>query len=118
MSVEEGLQRYRALPGVESVDKNYVRRIGGVPNDPSFGSQCGLQNIGQNGGTSGADIHATAAWDLSTGIRDFVVMVIDTGIDYHHQDLADNMWRNAADCYNDGIDHDGNGYINDCYGSR
>jgi hypothetical protein len=80
------------------------------------GSLWGLQNNGQGGGTPGVDICATKAWEITTGSRDIVIAVIDSGIDYNHLDLAANMWRNVADCYNDGIEHDGNGYINDCYG--
>ena len=42
--------------------------------------------------------------------------VIDTGIDYNHQDLSANMFRNTVDCNSNGLDDDGNGYIDDCFG--
>jgi hypothetical protein len=60
-----------------------------LPNDPKFrnGSLWALQNTT----TPGADIHATAAWNLTTGSHHVVVTEIDTGIDYTHQDLAANM---------------------------
>ncbi len=87
-----------------------------IPNDPSFPSQWNLHNTGQNGGTPGADIKAAEAWSITTGSNDVVVAVIDSGIDYTHQDLAANMWRNEADCNNNGIDDDGDGYVDDCYG--
>lgn len=73
--------------------------IGGgvIPNDPKFPELWGMQNIGQkdSGGTVGvvgADIDAPAAWALGTGSKNVVVAIIDTGIDYTHPDLVDNMW--------------------------
>ncbi len=42
--------------------------------------------------------------------------MIDSGIDYNHLDLAANMFRNTADCNNNGIDDDGNGFVDDCFG--
>ena len=41
---------------------------------------------------------------------------LDSGVDYSHPDLAANIWRNEADCDNDGEDDDANGYADDCYG--
>jgi hypothetical protein len=113
-SMTEALAAYRALPAVQYATPNYVRKLANNPNDPYFvnGYLWGLQNPAQ----PGVDIHAPDAWDLTTGSPDVVVMVIDTGIDYTHEDLAPNMWRNTADCFSDGIDHDNNGYVNDCYG--
>jgi subtilisin family serine protease len=45
-----------------------------------------------------------------------VVAVLDTGVDRHHSDLSDNIWRNEDEIANNGIDDDGNGYIDDVYG--
>jgi len=73
---------------VELVEPNYIVTADATPNDPSFGSLWGLKN----NSVPGADIHATAAWDLITGSAATVVGVIDGGVDYTHPDLAANMW--------------------------
>jgi subtilisin family serine protease len=115
-SVAQALNFYRSHPDVLYAEPNYVVEALGVPNDPSFGEQWALQNTLQYNGTLGADIKAVDAWNITTGSSDVVVAVIDTGVYYTHRDLAANMWRNEADCNNNGIDDDGNGYIDDCYG--
>lgn len=108
---------------VEYVEPNYLLRINRTPNDPDYGKLWGLNNTGQTGGTAGADIRAQLAWEVSTGSRDVVVVIIDTGVDYTHEDLAQNIWVNAAECPQgygrcvpNGRDDDGNGYIDDFYG--
>jgi subtilisin family serine protease len=71
-----------------------------VPNDPSFGQQWGLQNTGQtvNGvnGTAGADIHAPAAWSVKNDSHTVVIAELDSGVDYHHPDLAGSIWTNPG----------------------
>jgi subtilisin family serine protease len=116
LSVEQAIESYRAYPDVLYAEPNYYVTLLGVPNDPSFPSAWHLQNTGQTGGTPGADIKAVQAWDITTGSSDVVVAVIDTGVDYNHYDLAPNMWRNEPDCNHNGVDDDGNGYIDDCHG--
>ena len=108
----------RELDGVAYAEPNFVVRTQVLPNDPSFNDPdlWGLRNTGQAGGTAGADIDGPAAWDITVGSNDVVVVVIDTGIDYAHPDLAANMFRNTADCNSNGLDDDGNGYADDCHG--
>lgn len=87
-----------------------------IPRDPSFGSLYGLHNVGQSGGTVDADIDAPEAWQISTGSPGVVVGIIDTGIDYTHPDLVDNIWVNPGEIPGNGVDDDGNGFIDDVHG--
>jgi subtilisin family serine protease len=66
------------------------------PEDPRFSEQWALWNDGQNEGTKGADISAMRAWSVTTGSDKVVVAVIDTGVDYTHIDLANNIWVRPA----------------------
>jgi len=87
--------------------------------DPGFGDQWNLHNTGQSGGTVDADIDAPEAWDISTGSRTITVGLIDAGTQYTHPDLADNIWTNPGEAgalASNGIDDDGNGYIDDLHG--
>ena len=86
---------------------NYTYHLLAQPNDPIFtaGSLYGL-NI----------ISAPAAWDITTGSPSVVVAVSDTGIRYTHEDLSANIWTNPGEVPGNGIDDDGNGFIDDYYG--
>jgi len=121
MSTEELIQKLKADPNVESVSPNYIRTLDGIPDDPQFGVQWGLNNMGQvvNGtaGTPGADMDAPEAWDTFTGSSDTVVAVFDTGVDYTHVDLAADMWHNPGEIPGNNIDDDGNGIVDDIYGA-
>ena len=64
----------------------------------------------------GADANVYAAWQLATGNPDVIVAVVDQGVKYDHEDLAANMWINKGEIPGNGIDDDGNGYIDDIYG--
>ncbi len=116
MSVEGALAVFQADTRVATAEANYRLMLEGIPNDPSFSSMYGLNNSGQTGGTIDADIDAPEAWNIATGTRRTIVAVIDTGVDYNHQDLAANMWRNTGEIAGDGIDNDNNGYADDIYG--
>ncbi|MCW5557899.1 MAG: S8 family serine peptidase, partial [Verrucomicrobiae bacterium] len=142
-SAAEGTTRYRSQPGVLSVEPNQpvrrpfgpwplpspeehdpvpdhpIRPLGGgpapvIPDDPRYRSQWNLGKIGME-----------QAWAITTGSTNVVVAVIDTGVDYTHPDLAANMWRNPGesgidaqgrDKATNGIDDDGNGYVDDVHG--
>ena len=79
---------------VLQVEPNYLVHINEtVPNDTYFSQMWNMKNIAH----PGADIHATYAWDVTTGSPFNVVGVVDTGVDYTHQDLAGNMWSAPTD---------------------
>jgi subtilisin family serine protease len=90
---------------------NYV-----IPNDPYFNEQWHLDNNGQTGGTPDCDIDAPEAWEIETGDPNVVIAIIDTGVDYTHPDLIDNLWVNEDEIPDNGIDDDENGYIDDYHG--
>ncbi|CEM36359.1 unnamed protein product [Vitrella brassicaformis CCMP3155] len=99
---------------------------GKEPNDPLFadGSLWGLQNQAN----TGIDIQATEAWSIVdstlggtlSGERaqgtGHIVGVIDTGVDYNHEDLQNVMWVNPDEIPDNGEDDDGNGFVDDVYG--
>ncbi|MFQ5592292.1 MAG: S8 family serine peptidase, partial [Phycisphaerae bacterium] len=111
--------QYAAVPEVAYVEPNYIYETHAVPNDLRFGELWGMHNLGQTGGTLDADIDAPEAWDITTGSRNIIVGVIDTGVDYTHPELAANMWTNDAELYGvTGVDDDGNGIVDDIHGAR
>jgi subtilisin family serine protease len=92
--MKEAIIGYMKDPNVQYAQPNYIMHLfDTVPNDPSFGQQWGLRNIGQYAsGTPGADISAPKAWDIVTGSYNNVfVAVVDTGIDQSHPDLFNNV---------------------------
>lgn len=107
--IEESDSVLDEILSYKSTDNNLMY----TPNDPEFGKLWGLKN----NRTSGADVHAQAAWEITKGSKDVRIAVIDTGIDYNHPDLAANIWVNEAEKNGKaGVDDDGNGYIDDIHG--
>jgi subtilisin family serine protease len=110
-------------PTVTLVEPNYLRWPTAMrtPNDPRFGQLWGLHNTGQavNGvtGTPHADIGFLSAWGLARpATNEVVVAVIDSGLDLTHPDLVSNLWTNPGEIPNNGLDDDGNGYLDDVHG--
>lgn len=121
LSKEIFLQKLRAQPEVISAqfnDKVFLRAEV-LPNDIYFNQQWNLRNVGQIGGKVGADCKASFAWSLpwkKTNAKGdpLVVAVIDDVVDTAISEI--NWFRNINDTPNNGIDDDGNGYIDDYYG--
>ena len=90
---------------VEYAQPNYIYKSCSEPNDPEFPDQYAHQLI-----------QMADAWDISTGSRDVVVAVMDTGVDIDHPDLKDNIWINPGEIPNNDIDDDENGFVDDIYG--
>ncbi|MCA9790715.1 MAG: S8 family serine peptidase, partial [Candidatus Eremiobacteraeota bacterium] len=130
-TVEEMVANLSGRPNIAYAEPNYLVQVedgqqgqdppaGGEPNDlhPKL---WGLKNTGQDGGTAGVDINATGAWATTTGGTKEtapLIAIIDTGIDYNHPDLAANVWTNPGEIPGDGIDNDGNGYVDDVHGAN
>ncbi len=87
-------------------------------NDPQLPAQWHYNNYGTIPGTvAGADINLAEAWKVTTGNPEVIVAIIDGGVDYRHEDLAQNMYVNEAELNGTpGVDDDGNGYVDDIYG--
>ncbi len=128
-TLSETLNELSASPLVEYVEPNYYREIFALPNDTHFATeQWSLNNTGQVHHTSdtpdgtvdgapGADINWLPAWegpDFPT--NEIIIAVIDTGVDYTHPDITNQMWINLDEIPDNGIDDDFNGYIDDIYG--
>lgn len=111
------ISKLQADDNVVFAEPNYIYRINKLPNDPGLSELWGLKNDAQKGGRAGIDIGAEKAWDIETGSDKVVVAVIDTGVDYTHPDLAENIWTNEAELNGQaGVDDDNNGYVDDIHG--
>ena len=102
---------------VNSNEFNIQDLLRGIPNDPQMNQMWNL--IDSSLGTGG--ISANLAWNTSVGGKDkggndIVVPVVDGGVDMTHPDLKQNAWVNKNEIPNNGIDDDGNGFIDDVYG--
>lgn len=108
----------RASGLFEYVEPDYILQADVVPTDPAFadGRLWGLHNTGQNGGLPDADLDAPEAWNLTVGSTNVIVAVIDTGIRPTHVDLAAQMWRNPGEIPGNGVDDDGDGYVDNVHG--
>ncbi|MEJ2720734.1 MAG: S8 family serine peptidase, partial [bacterium] len=116
LSTEQAIDRFSGDPRIEYIEPNYVVYAADLfPDDPSFFQLWGLHNTGQTGGTPDADIDAPEAWQIQTG-NDVLIGVIDTGVDWTHEDLAANIWTNPGEIPDNNTDDDGNGYIDDVRG--
>lgn len=104
-SVEELIHHYSTLDIVDFAEPNYRMESAAVPNDQFYNVLWGLPNI-----------DAESAWDTRTDSSSIIVGVIDSGVQYDHPDLIDNIWTNAGEIANNGIDDDGNGYVDDFWG--
>ncbi len=103
------LREMRRHPGIQLAQNNHIIKERIVPNDPQYGQQWHHQNI-----------DSEAAWDVSTGgvtaTGDTIVVCIIERADLPHADLIGNAWYNHAEIAGNGIDDDGNGYVDDFRG--
>ncbi len=100
---KSALQRLHSLTAmVRAAEPDYVVQLDATPNDPLFSKEWGLENRGLEPlGFPGSDIGGPSAWDISTGSKNILVGVIDSGMDYAHEDLAANIWTNPSEAPGD-----------------
>ena len=124
MSNQKALDWFSRQPGVVFAEPNDRVTASAVSNDTYYtnGQLWGMEGsdsptpVGPAGTTNIYGINAEAAWnDGQTGSKSIFVGIVDTGIQVTHPDLIDNIWTNPYDAV-DGIDNDGNGYIDDIHG--
>jgi len=101
----ELVNRLSADPAVRYAEPDYRLHADAIPNDPHWNELWGMYRIS-----------APSAWNVSTGSTGVVIADIDTGVDYTHPDLGGNMWTNPGEVAGNGLDDDGNGYVDDVYG--
>jgi thermitase len=94
--VPDAVAGLEALPAVRYAEPNFLYELAGIPTDPLFSDQAGLNNVGQliagqYSGAPGADIDAPEAWDVTTGDPSVTVAMVDSGVDSTHPDLAPNL---------------------------
>jgi subtilisin family serine protease len=125
LGVDRAIQALAANPNVLFAEPNYLVHADAVPNDARRAETWALHNLGLGGGMPDADIDAPEAWEVRHDASSVVVAVIDSGIDYDHPDLAGNIWTNfgetgtdsqGRDMSTNGVDDDGNGYVDDIRG--
>jgi len=125
-TTEELIDSLTSSPSVAYAEPNLLRYLSAVPNDVMFPELWGMHNTGQahaisgstatRVGTDEADMDVPEAWDVQQGNADTVVAIMDSGVDVLHPDLADNIWVNEGEIPGNGIDDDGNGYVDDVSG--
>ena len=115
----EIIEVWQRVDGIGWVEPSFYEEPCATPDDLSS-DQWHHYNYGQtidgSAGSSGADISSLNAWDVTTGSSSLVIAVIDTGVYADHEDLSSQMWENTAEDCSNGVDDDGNGYVDDCYG--
>ena len=113
INVARVVQQLEKLDAIVFAEPNYHVSIGLFPDDSQFSDLWGMHNTGQTSGTDDADIDAPEAWEVETGTHQIVVGVIDTGVDYSHPDLYQNIWINQdeipAEIKNQLVDVDADG---------
>lgn len=120
----EAVAALEADPAVLYAEPDFVDRLAAAPSDPLFPSQWPLRNTGQViagpsgnfSGTAGADISAVAAWEIGRTSPDVLTAVIDSGFTTDHPDLKNQLWTNPGEVPANGVDDDGNGYVDDVHG--
>ena len=103
--IQNIVNELNANPAIEYAEPNYIFEIDAISNDALYSSQYHFPQV-----------KAPDAWDIQKGDTSVIIGIIDTGVDWDHEDLHDVIWKNKGEIPDNGIDDDGNGYIDDTMG--
>ncbi|HID56569.1 TPA: hypothetical protein EYP37_08570 [Candidatus Poribacteria bacterium] len=101
------MDRHRSDPDIRYIQPNYLYRPCAevIPNDPRFSEQWNMERI-----------RMSEAWSLEKGSEEVVIAIVDTGVNYEHEDIKGKIWRNTDEVPGNGLDDDGNGFVDDYIG--
>lgn len=102
----------RVLPQIENFKGNEPLDMFSAFNDPKIGKVWSFRDASRNG----VSVNKAYVSPLNTKKEQIIVAVVDTGVDYNHEDLKNIMWKNPGEIAGNGIDDDNNGYVDDIYG--
>ena len=104
-TLESRVKQLSSLQDVEYIVPNIKLHTFDAPNDPQLSSQWALSKV-----------NALDAWEIQVGNSEVVIAVIDTGINWKHEDLVEHIWENPSETPGNGIDDDQNGFVDDIRG--
>ena len=99
------VNEYNKDSNIEYAEPNFIAQTFFTPNDPRFSEQWAHQKT-----------QAEQGWNFQKGSLNVIIAILDTGVDYNHEDLSANIWRNVDEIANNGVDDDNNGFIDDVRG--
>lgn len=128
-SMDQTITALSQFPEIMTAEPNYTFSGSALTDDTFANAQWALRNDGayhsltkdsnkKKTSKKGIDLNIEPLWEnyYPSITREVVVAIIDTGVDIDHEDLINHIWNNPNEIPGDGIDNDGNGYIDDING--
>jgi subtilisin family serine protease len=115
----EAAAKARGLPGVIRAAADPIMSINVAPQDPFYSDDADPDLNFDPDQWGLFRVSAESGWDITTGNSNVVIAIVDSGVDFDHDDLFDKIWTNLGEAgvlAENGSDDDGNGYVDDVHG--